>query len=211
VGKASSQLQSELKLISTIEPYVERPDLARLYVLKQASQRVLDLIAGKGLANMATIREYQVLIVTYRYSTSFFKKIETEETSEAIKSLLTINEQIVADRGFDDSPYTQLTLSTIGQMYKLFQDLSKLPITPEFKKSIDNLVPDFGNVMAIAKQGDRPKTFEAAKALYFKVVALYPLFQQVAASNEAYDLTLGIQGLAEFYAEYAQIDPAGNP
>jgi hypothetical protein len=154
---------------------------------------------------MATIREYQILIVTFRYSKSFFQKITTQQTDGLIKRLLEINEQIVADRGFDDSPYTQITLSTFGQLHKLTQDIMNLPVSEDLKKNLKALIPDYGNVMAIAKQGDRPKTFAAATEVYRKIAALYPMFQEVAPNNQAFETVLGIEGLAEFYAEFAQI------
>jgi hypothetical protein len=205
VTKAVGQLKGEISLISDMEPFVQSPDRARLYILKQASQRVLDLIGSKGLANMATIREYQVLIVTYRYSKSYFDRVETDYTTDDIQKIQGITEKIVADRGFDDSPYTQITLSTFNQLQKLTQDMLALPIKDDLKKGLQEIIPDFGTVVAIAKQGDRPKTFAAAIGVYKKVEALYPLFHEVASNNQAFDTVLEIEGLAEFYAEFAQV------
>lgn len=204
---AKAQLAREVKLLSDIEKYVERIDLARLFVLKKSAQNVSDSIAQVGFSNMATMRKYQELIVAYRFSMAFFQQIESDDTKDDIAELLRINDAISTARGFDDSPYTQITASVFTQMHKLVLQLTDGgPALPEeLKQKLSELKAPLGNLIAIAKEGDRPKTFEAAVPVYHKIEALYPEFNQVMSSHAAFNLVLEIQGLNEFYAEFAQI------
>ena len=206
VAKAKAQLNREIEILNKVSFYVERPDLGRLNFLRDASQRVLEMIAKKGLSHSATIREYQTLIVAYRYSMAYLRRISTEEIEPMLQEILRINEEIIADRGFDDSPYTQITYSTFAQLHKLSTDLVALNLSDRLKAEVTDMLPEFGNVLALAKEGDRPRTFEAAKRLYSRIKLLYPEFQQISSSNQAFDIVLSIQGLAEFYAEFAQIE-----
>jgi hypothetical protein len=205
MGDARIQLQKEISLIEHIEPYVERYDLARLYVLKKSSQRVLDSIDKVGLANMQTLREYQVLIVAYRYSEDFFSQISTDMTQKNIAELVRINADIIQARGFDDSPYTEVTGSVFTQMRQLFVELDSLPISDSLRTKIRALTPELGQVLSIAAEGDRPRTFDAAIPLQKKIAGLYPEFNSVAASGPVFEVVLSIQGLNEFYGEFAQI------
>ena len=160
-----------------------------------------------GLAHAATMRSYQQLIVTFRYSVSFLKQIETNDTTVAIRELLDINELIVKARGFDDTPYTQITANVFSEMYQNLLNLKGLSSLPEgLIKKINSLTPKIGNVIAIAKQGDRPKTFAAAVPLSQEVTRLYPEFERVQFSNPAFNIILDLQGLNEFYSDYAQIE-----
>ena len=204
---ARQLLQRQIELITQLEPYTERVDLGRLHLLRKAAEGVLTRIQEKGLANMVTMQSYQNLIVMYRYSIAFFRQIKTEKTQAVIEELLQINDQIVKDRGFDDSPYTKLTASVFSQMHKLILQLIDLSSLPDpLKEKLNDLKAPIGQVIAIAEQGDRPRAFESAIALYEKVKELYPDFNAIAASDVAFDITLEIQGLNEFYAEYAQVD-----
>ena len=52
----------------------------------------------------------------------------------------------------------------------------------------------------------RPKAFAAGKTVYSQVTSLYPVLQNLAASNTSFLFVLEIQGLNEFFGEYAQIE-----
>jgi hypothetical protein len=205
VDEARLELQREVELIQDIAPHVERQDLGRLLLLKGYSENVIRQIERAGLGNMATLREYQFLIVGYRYSAEYFSRIKTEATADEIAELLRINDRIIQERGFDDSPYTQITRSVFGQMHRLFVDLGKSQVSPQLRARLLELDRAFADVVTVGGNGDRPKTFDAGSRLAKKIRALYPEFDQIAQSHPAFNLVISIQGLNEFYAEYAQI------
>lgn len=206
VNSAKSRLNRQLQLIGQLEPFVERPYLARLYVLRSSSNNVLESINKNGLAHKTTFQEYQKLIVSYRYSVAFFKQIETEDTKAWCVELLKINQEIVDAHGFDDSPYTQITLSVYTQMEKLINQLSLLSLPDDLKVKIANVKPVLGEVLAIAKAkgGDRRTVYPVAERAFEAIEDLYADFNKISASDSAFEVTLEIQGLNEFYAEFAE-------
>jgi hypothetical protein len=207
VATAKVQLNQQIAIITKLEPWVELPELSRLYVLKRASAMTLSLVNQKGLGNMTTIRAYQNLIVTYRFSRDFLTRITNEVNKEQIDQLVALEQQIATARGFDDSPYTQITANVFTQLYQLVQTLSQLPLQDaRFKTELQDLVPQLGKVIAIAKEGDRPHTFNAAVPVYDKIKALYPRFDEINRSDAAFNTTLEIMGLNEFYGEFAQAE-----
>jgi hypothetical protein len=60
-------------------------------------------------------------------------------------------------------------------------------------------------VIAIAEQGDRPKTFAAAIPVIDQVRNLYPMFDQISSSSVGFSMIMELQGITEFYAEFAQM------
>lgn len=208
---AIEEIQQMLDLLKNIEYPTEWQEKGRLIVLRNQANKVLACIQNRkmGLGHMSTLREYQTLIVDYRYSTAYFNKISTGATQGQIASLMRLVDQIVNERGFDDSPYTQITLGVFTQMKELFQELQKLPLADPFRVQIGNLFPSLGQVMALAKQGDRPRTFAAAQPVILQIRAMYPLFMKISATDQGYETVLNIQGLSELYAEFAQVDEFG--
>lgn len=206
--RAMAQLDRQVALLESLEPSVMRLDLGRLFVLRLASQKVKASATTVGLSHMQTFREYQNLIIAFRYSTSFLKEIATEETQEAITELQQIADAIAEARGFDDSPYTRITESVYAQIKKLMDQLLTLSVSDDLKKKIQDLTPELGTLIATARQGDRPRTYAAAKPVYEKIAALYSgdtdLFGPIARSNAAFNITLEIMGLNEYYLEVAQ-------
>ena len=206
ISDAKDRLNREIRLIEHLSNYAERPDLARLYLLRSASRTVLESIEKNGLAHKTTFQEYQKLIVAYRYSVAFFRKIETDDTKKSIIALLQLNEQIVKAHGFDDSPYTQITLSVYTQMEKLVAQLLQLSLSEATRIRLVDVKPVLGEVIAItkAKGGDRRTVYQVAERAYKAITDLYPEFNKIASSDAAFDVTLEIQGLNEFYAEFAE-------
>jgi len=204
---AKNQLNRQMELLQSIEKYTERSDLARLFVLKKADQTVIDSITRLGMGHMQTIRDYQTLIVAFRYSSEFFMRVQTQRNKKAILEIISIGDAIAQARGFDDSPYTQITKSVFGQMKKLIDDMQGLVLPQDLLEKLFALRPAMGEVIAIASQGDRPKAFAAATALHSKLIELYPAFSTLSISNPAFEIILNIQGLNEFYAEFAQLPP----
>lgn len=203
--EALKQLRQESELITSIEPYVERLDLSRLYVLRTAVTRVTQAVTTNGLGHKSTFQEYQNHVVSFRYSSAFFKRIETRRTKEWLVQLQGIAKAIEENFGFDDSPYTQITASVFTQMHKLILELEQLAISDGLRAKLGELKAPIGNVVAVAKQGDRPKAFEAALPVYQRIKGLYGDFFEVASSSAAFSTVMEIQGLNEFYGEFAQV------
>jgi hypothetical protein len=216
VEKAKADLQRQMDLLDAVRPYVERQDLGRLYLLHQVSQAVVDSIDQNGPMHVETMRAYQNLIVTYRYSKVYFQQITTAETDAQIQEVQGIAENFAKEYGFDDSPYTQITYNVFSQMYKLVLQLEAMPISDALKAKLDDLKAPIGEIIAIAKGGDDYVTFQAAIPRAQMIQQLYPLFYQVASSDAAFYLVLEIQGLNEWYIERSRIPtgpgtPPGTP
>ena len=207
VTVAKEQLQRAKSLINSILPATDRIETSRLTFLKKNIIATETAVEQNGLAHAATMRSYQHLIVAFRYSSSFFKQIETGYSVNALKELVDIYELIVKARGFDDTPYTQITANVFTEMHQLVLQLKSLSTLPDsLKPKLDALIPKLGNVIAVAKEGDRPKTFSASIPVSKEITALYADFGTIQHANSAFDIVLDIQGLNEFYSEFAQIE-----
>jgi len=200
-------LGEELRILHWLERDVERLDFARLRLIETNVRVTLDSLNQNGLAHARTIRNFQQMIITFRYSSAFFTQIETDETGRQIKELLAINDDVIRRLGFDDTPFTQITANVFTQMHKLILQLHDSgTLSGELQKKVSDLIVPLGQVIAIAKQGDRPHTFQAAIPIYHRIAALYPEFNRIESSHAAFDIIIEIQGLNEFYGEFAQAD-----
>ncbi len=207
VDIAKQRLSNQIRLLKTLDPEIERLDKARLIILKKAVIKVQDSISKLGLSNMQTMRSYQELIVKFRFSSAFFTEISTVRTKDTVKKIIKINEEIRTARGFDDTPYTKITESVYSHMHTLFnQLLDNRSIPNELREKIQGLITPVGKVISEAKRGDRPNTFEVGIKFYKLVVDVYPDFDGIASSHETFNIVLEIQGLNEFYGEFAQIN-----
>lgn len=215
---AQKPLYRQIDLLNAIQPYVERIDMARLYVIQTSVKSVVgnmvsNLASGKREVTMETMRLIQGLIVQYRFSQVFFgwqepmpiTSIYAPVIEAELNELHTLSENLVSEYGFDDSPYTQITANTFRQMHKLLQQLETLPLDEQFKTQLRGLWPAVGETIAIAEQGDRPKTFEKAIQTVGIIRALYPQFNAIASSSAGFPAIMELQGLTEFYAEFAQM------
>lgn len=211
VQEAKSELARIVKITETIAPYVEQLDEARLIVIRKSAERVLTHVNSLGLGNFQTLSAYQQLIITYRFSVSFFKQIATSNSEKLVVELVAIGAKIEKERGFDDSPYTRITANVFSQQYQLFLQLRESTTLPnETKEKINALIAPLAKVIAVAKQGDRPKTFEAAYPVHEAIRELYPAFFEIQRGNAAFDVVMEIMGLHDFYAEFAQINGIEN-
>lgn len=204
--RAVSELDKLIKNLEKVEGFTESYELGRLLVLKKQAQNVLASIQESGLAHTKTFHLYQILIVHFRYSTAYLNRISTDETSPTIVEIQGTVESIVRDRGFDDSPYTQITLGVFNQLQQLIQEISKQPIEQKLRNDLMALLPEIGITISLAKLGDRPKAFSAAISVYKRLKLLYPQFVQLTVKRDEFESILNLQGLAEFYAEFAQIE-----
>jgi hypothetical protein len=218
-SEVNNNLNQQIRILETISPFVERIDQARLLVIKNSVHIVItdmkaNVEAGRPETTFQTMRLIQNLIIQYRFSQVFFGwtepvsmlSIYTPSIEEYLVKLKDLSKKIEKDFGLDDSPYTQITANTFKQMQKLLKDLESLPLESNFKKDLRNLWRPIGETIAIAEQGDRPRAFEKAKIVVEDLRRLYPFFDQVSTSAAGFSQVLELQGLAEFYAEFAQMD-----
>lgn len=204
--RAKQQLARQLQILESIQPLIERPELPRLYTLKVVAKRTLHALDEFGLAHARTFHEFQNLIVAYRYSSAYLNDIETDLTRDRIAKLRELTRTISKERGFDDSPYTQITASTFKQIRQLLLQLNSFSIPAALKKEIEPLTVEIGELVALGLQGDRLKTLITAIPVYKHIQELYPDFNQIGYSDRAFDVVLEIQGLNEFYGEFSQFD-----
>jgi hypothetical protein len=216
---ATKPLYRQLELIQDMQPYVERINLARLFVIQTSIKNVVgnmeaNVSAGKNEVTMETLRLMQNLIIQYRFSVVFFGWSEPKSVTSIyapviesdLQELQDLSKKLANDYGMDDSPYTQITTNTFTQMHKLLEQLETLPIDDKLKGFLRNLWPFVGQTIAVAQLGDRPKTFEQAISTITLIRNLYPQFNQISNSNAGFPMIMELQGLAEFYAEFAQMD-----
>lgn len=209
----------QIEILTLISPAVERIDLARLLVVKNSVAIIYkdmqdNLATQKPLTTFQTLRLIQNLIIQYRFSQSFFgwstpvsmTSIYSDSIAPYLSELKQLASKVENDFGFDDSPYTQITSNTFKQMQKLLKQLETLSLDPQLKSELRSLWPSIGEAIAIADQGDRPLAFEKAIPIIEKIRDLYPYIDQVSSSNTGFMTVLELQGLTEFYAEFAQID-----
>lgn len=199
-------LEGEVEIMRALERGTVRLDLARLRLIETNVRVALSSLNEFGLAHANTNRAMQQVIITFRYSNAFFTQIQTLKSRQSIRALLETNDQVTRKLGFDDTPYTQITAYVYSQMHKLFMQLKDSGVlAPSLREKVENLIVPMGHLIALAKQGDRPLTFDAAVPLQRLITELYPLMNAITQSDAAFDIILEIQGLNEFYAEFAQI------
>lgn len=212
-------LSKQVEILQQIRPSVERLDQARLLVIRNSlltiSQDMKDNVkAGRQEITFQTLRLIQNLIIQYRFSHSFFgwsepislTSIYTPATSSYLLKLRELAQQTETNFGLDDSPYTQITANTFRQMQRLLQQMESLAIDPTLKSQLRSLWPLIGETIAIAEQGDRPKAFAKAVKVIQQIRTFYPRFDQISSTAVGFANMLELQGLAEFYSEFAQIE-----
>jgi hypothetical protein len=217
--EATKPLYRQLDLLKQVQPYVERIDLARLFVIQTSVTSVIknmesNVAAKKNEVTMETMRLIQGLIIQYRFSQVFFGWTEPKAITSIyapviepqLNEIHSLSQKMVVDYGMDDSPYTQITANTFTQMQKILKQLETLPIDGDLKSELRKLWPSIGETIAIAGQGDRPRTFEKAIVSIGLIRNLYPQFNRIANSDAGFPMIMELQGLAEFYAEFAQME-----
>lgn len=207
VTRAKNQVTRQAQLIDSISYVTERSDLPRLSVLRKSSERVLASIVARGLGHAETFREYLNHMLTYKFSEEYLNSIKTDASELAIRELWSIHLRIIADRGFEEPPLPRITYNVFCQIRDNLQLLKQQPIPESLKTKIDDLNPGFGNLLALAQQGDRPsqELIDAAQRMFGAVKSLYADLDAISGSGPAFDLSLTIRGLNEFYAEYADL------
>lgn len=216
---ATDPLLVQIELINNISQYVERMDLPRLYVIRSTVDTVVkdmqeNVRTGRQEITFQTMRLLQNLIIQYRYSQVFLgwtqpravSSIYTFRTELYLNELQKLSQDLVKTYGYDDSPYTQITANTFRQIQRLLKALENQSLDPKLHDGLKKLWAPIGETIAIAEQGDRPNTFARAIPVVRQIQTLYPMFYLVQSTNAGFPLILELQGLAEFYAEFAQIE-----
>ena len=214
----TAPLYRQLNLLSTMESYVERIDISRLFLIETTVKAVIqntedNVKAGRQEVTIQTMKLIQNLIIQYRFSKVFFGWMDPKPITSIyapiieaeLNELQKLSEDLVSNYGFDDSPYTQITANSFRQMQKLLQQLETINIDDTLKSKLRDLWMPIGQVIAIAEQGDRPKTFAAAIPVIDQVRNLYPMFDQISSSSVGFSMIMELQGITEFYAEFAQM------
>jgi len=202
---AMKDLNTVIDNITDIKPYTERGDLGRLIMLQKSTQKVLDSIDANGMANNKTMNAFLEMCISFRYSQAFFIAISSSQTTATIKAIQDTVRKISTERGFDDSPATQVTSNVLNQIARVSDQLMKVDISSNLKQKLNQLKPQLGQAIAVARQGDRPNAFAEGNKIYSAYYQLSPDFDKVMSSKEAFNMVLELQGLMEFYAEFAQI------
>jgi hypothetical protein len=201
-----TKLSRESALIAQIRPYVERQDLPALLVLESATNNVKEGLQINGPAHMSTLQGFQELVISSRFSKNLFSQARTVRTASQLEELQKIGQELAQSTGFDDNPYTRITASVYSQVTALSKKLLEIDIPAPLRKSLEDMKPLLGRLLAQAAEGDHSRTFAAAEEVQRKYATLYPLFDQVAGSDAAYLLVLELQGLNEYYAQFARFE-----
>lgn len=216
---ATEPLAEQVRLMNEISPYVERVDMARLLVVRNSVGNVIldmenNVKSGKKEITFQTLRLIQNVIIQYRFSQVFFgwtdprsiTSIYTPQTEPQLTKLKKLSEDLATEYGYDDSPYTKITKNTFTQLKALLDQLETLPIDAALKDKLRALWMPIGETLAVADRGDRPTVFGKAIPVIRMIQALYPDFDKVSSSQAGFPMILELQGLTEFYAEYAEME-----
>ncbi len=204
-SEAVVDLENEAKILKQLEPTVRRMDFVRLRILETSVLMTLRSLAEKGPSHAQTIRYYQQQVITFRYSTTYFSLIQTDNTAPLIKELLGLNDRITRRIGFDESSFSQVTGHVFSQMYRLFLQLKETgTLPPALQSKMNSLIPGMGRLIAIAEKGDSPRTFDVARPIYREIVGLYEEFDKLGSSHAAFEVIIEIQALNEFYGEFGK-------
>ena len=95
-------------------------------------------------------------------------------------------------------------------MEKLIGQMLEMSLSEDFRLRLIDVRPILGQVIALtrAKGGDRRTVYPVAEKAFRAIETLYPDFDELASSDSAFELSLEIQGLNEFYAEFAEFEPS---
>jgi hypothetical protein len=204
-------LNREIRLIEVISPFVERIDLPALLVLKRSAAGTLESIKTHGAAHMQTMQGLQEHVIQYRFSRSLLEQIRAGHTAKWLADLQKTAQDVAATTGFDESPYTRITLSVFTRIKDLLAEILKLPVPDELRAQIVSQRPELGRLLSKASEGDHAETFEAAAEMQKRIEALYPAFNAISIGNAAFNHVLEIQGLNEFYTRFASQPEGGQP
>lgn len=209
-----NSLKSQITQLDRLSDVVFATDRSRLYILKLANTKVISLIKNVGLLHQETTLAYQSYILRYRFSNDLFKHIKLNQTehyqksiAHAIKNILQIHSDVEEARGLTGSNlYSHFTEDIFKQIKDLLQSAAKnQSINGELKSIFKKMVAPTGQLLAKAKQGDRPSVFAAGKKLYQQYKQYYPqLFKYNNAKT--FDIIFQIQGLLELYYEFAEVE-----
>lgn len=221
---AAEPFYLQLDQLNHISNFVERRDLGRLIAIQNAIKNIIkdmaeNLEAGREEVTFKTLRRIESIIIQYRFSKSFFGwssprsplSIYNEHSKVELERLRDLQEDLMVTYGYEAYPYSIITASSFRQIQRLLQQLEEFPIDAQLKSELRERWRLIGEVIAIAEQGDRPLAFAKATQAVDNLRQLYPQFDEFSTINAAFPLIMEIQGLIEFYADYAQNDLKREP
>ncbi len=206
-AQVAQQLTAQIQTLHKIKAYVLREDWGRLFLLEKVTQEALTNVQDPalGLGHAKTWLAFQQLIVMFRYSKSFMQHLDMDAIHPDLVFLSENMNAISTQFGLDDAPYTKITFNVYSQIHKLFLQLKSLTLPGPLTKKVDALVPQLGALMAVAQEGDRPKTFRAAKSVYVKVREICETdFSHISLGENGFAIAIEIEGLNQYYNEVAQ-------
>jgi len=202
------KLNAQMSLLKGMEDIVERPDLGSVRFLEEVNQAVLGSLEHEEIFNPSTYQKFDRWVFDYKYSKPLLDKLTlTPSVHESVEQVRSIYNEIVEKFHYNsiESPLTRVA-ETFNMVNKYFDQLMQLPISDELKDKLRDLKPALANVIAIGRQGDNVPTFDAATPVYGKVVELYPYFDQISQSDEAFEIVSQIQGLMQVYGNFAAVN-----
>ena len=203
--KALEQLDVIITNLHRAKHYVEKHDQGRVLILEKVVQKTRNTVSEKGVGHMEAVRCYQEMIIAFKYSDDFFNKIQTQVSSAKIARIRTLANQISVEKGLNDSPYTKITESIYSQILVLIDELIELPIGLRLKEKMMRIRPEIGNLLALARLGDRPRTFSAADDVHEKIDSIADDISDLILNDEVLNIFVGITTLNEFYSKFAQL------
>lgn len=216
-SSAIAPLQRQLDLLEAISPYVERIDLARIFVLKGNIRLVIEELAASERANrqnsFKAMNLIHQLIVSYRGNQVLLgwtdpvsiTSVYTEETADELAELKGLYGQLVADFGFDDSPYTQVTAIYFKQIKRSLDQIKALTTDPTLRAEIDAFSRPIADAIVLGSDHDGQDTFDAAEIVVRAIRALYPKLDVLEQTPAGYPLVMELRGLTETYDAYARL------
>lgn len=208
-----TRLQSQINSLDKLSDVVFSSDRSRIYILKLANLKIIELIKQQGMLNQNTSLAYQSYILRYRFSHDLFKHIKLEQSGsvnkkveQSIDNILTIFSTTEEERGLNGSNlYSHFTEDIFKQIKDLLFNATKTEgVNKNLKNIFNTLIVPTGNLLAKAKQGDRPSVFAEGRKLYDQYRVFYPQFLK-EQNEKNFDIVFQIQGLLELYYEFAEI------
>lgn len=217
--QAIAMLAKQKFLLTRLEVSVSRLELARLHVFKKTIDKTVALIEENvrqgrfpfvGHAN----RSIESLLIQYQFSHAFFgweevpqvTSIYSDYMSKELEMLKESYDQLAQAFGQDIVPYTTITESYFRQIHRVLNDLEKTVSDDEVRETLRSLWPSVGHAISLGYNGDRPCTFAKASLVIQEIRSHYELLNNLSQMSASYSQILELQGLAEFYAEFAQVD-----
>lgn len=199
-------LQREVAILNAIMKYADKPEVPRLKtILTVVNDALTTINSHENIANYESVQSIQNVVLTFRYSTSFFEQIRSDLLSKRIDEAQNINETLAKDFGFDAAEGATIVALILKQEHSIVSELLDSDMPSDLRSDVSALLPVLGRALAISSTGDRPNAYAAADDVYNKISALYDRFAKISISQSAFSVVQELVQLNEFYASYGQV------